>query len=61
MKEATPRTIRLQDYQPPAYLIDSVDLDFDLREQGTRVVARFASEPQGGITDLTHFELEGRA
>ncbi|HPQ25435.1 MAG TPA: aminopeptidase N, partial [Gammaproteobacteria bacterium] len=42
MKEAAPRTIKLSDYQPPAYLIDSVDLDFDLQEQGTRVVARLA-------------------
>jgi len=50
MKEATPRTIRLEDYRPPAYLIDSVDLDFDLKEEGTRVTARLAvrRNPQGG-------------
>jgi len=42
MQEATPRTIRLSDYRPPVYLIDSVDLDFDLREQGTRVLSRLA-------------------
>ncbi len=49
MKEATPRTIRLKDYRPPAYLIDSADLAFDLQEQGTRVVARLAvrRNPQG--------------
>ncbi|MCB1801899.1 MAG: aminopeptidase N [Gammaproteobacteria bacterium] len=54
MKEATPRTIRLQDYQPPAYLVDSVDLDFDLREQGTRVVSRLAlrRNPEGNGGDL---------
>ena len=40
MKEATPRTIRLQDYKPPAYLIETVDLEFDLKEEGTRVTAR---------------------
>ncbi|MDJ0738126.1 MAG: aminopeptidase N [Gammaproteobacteria bacterium] len=40
MKDAAPRTIRLQDYRPPAFLIDTVDLRFDLREQGTRVVSR---------------------
>ena len=38
-KEASPRTVFLHDYQAPAYWIDTVDLDFDLRDQGTRVVA----------------------
>ncbi|WP_078118690.1 aminopeptidase N [Thiosocius teredinicola] len=49
MKEASPRTIRLKDYQPPDYLIETVDLSFDLREQGTRVVSRLAIKrnPQG--------------
>ncbi|MCG6967238.1 MAG: aminopeptidase N [Chromatiaceae bacterium] len=42
MKEATPGAIKLTDYRPPDYLIDTVDLDFDLQEQGTRVVARLA-------------------
>ena len=42
MKEASPRTVRLSEYSPPAYQIDSVDLGFDLREQGTRVSARLA-------------------
>jgi aminopeptidase N len=40
MKEASPRTIKLKDYQPPRYLIDTVDLEFDLQEQGTRVIGR---------------------
>ncbi|MCP5298633.1 MAG: aminopeptidase N [Chromatiaceae bacterium] len=49
MKEATPRTIRLADYRPPAYLIESADLEFDLRDQGTRVVSRLAirRNPEG--------------
>jgi aminopeptidase N len=42
MKEAAPRTIKLVDYQPPAYLIEAVDLSFDLREKGTRVISRLA-------------------
>ena len=42
MKEASPRTIKLSEYQPPSYLVDTADLTFDLREQGTRVVARLA-------------------
>ncbi len=40
MKDAAPRAIQLSEYEPPAYLVDTVDLHFDLREQGTRVVSR---------------------
>ena len=49
MKEAAPRTIKLEDYQPPAYLIDDVDLCFDLQARGTRVTARLAirRNPEG--------------
>ncbi|MCU0971538.1 MAG: aminopeptidase N, partial [Gammaproteobacteria bacterium] len=36
-RDATPRSIRLEDYQPPAYLIDTADLNVDLRPGGTRV------------------------
>ena len=36
-REANPRTIRLEDYRPPEYLIDTVDLRFDLQPTGTRV------------------------
>jgi aminopeptidase N len=54
MKEATPRTIRLRDYQPPAFLIDTVDLVFDLRETGTRVVSRLGlrRNPESSGGDL---------
>jgi aminopeptidase N len=37
-----PQPILLQDYRPPAYLIDTVDLRFDLRSDGTTVTARLA-------------------
>ncbi len=39
MKEAQPRAIQLKDYRPPDYLVETVDLVFDLREEGTRVRA----------------------
>ncbi|RYU63083.1 aminopeptidase N [Methylolobus aquaticus] len=42
MREATPQTIYLKDYTPPDYLIDTVDLAFDLDEADTRVTARLA-------------------
>ena len=45
MKTDTPRPIRLQDYRPPAYLIDTVDLDFTLDTTRTRVRARLAMRP----------------
>ena len=40
--QATPRAVRLADYAPPAFLVDTVDLSFDLDESATRVVARLA-------------------
>jgi aminopeptidase N len=60
MKEAAPRTIKLAEYRPPAYLIDSVHLSFDLREQGTRVVSRLAlrRNPAGAGGGL-HLDGEG--
>ncbi len=36
----TPRETRLTDYRPPAFLIDTVDLSFDLDEAATRVRSR---------------------
>ncbi|HUB97102.1 MAG TPA: hypothetical protein VL993_14360 [Stellaceae bacterium] len=39
---ATPQTIRLADYQAPDFLIDTVDLAFELGEDETRVKARLA-------------------
>ena len=37
---SAPRTIRLADYRPPDFLIDTVDLAFDLREDGATVRSR---------------------
>src|SRR5712672_2311073 len=31
MREPQPKTIQLKDYTPPPFLIDSVDLDIDIR------------------------------
>ena len=38
-RDATPKTIYLRDYRPPAYGISEIHLHFDLREKGTRVAA----------------------
>jgi aminopeptidase N len=40
MKQATPRTIYLKDYQPSAYLIDRVELRFELDAENTRVISQ---------------------
>jgi aminopeptidase N len=42
MKDAAPSAIRLVDYRPPDYVVETADLTFDLREQGTRVISRLA-------------------
>jgi aminopeptidase N len=42
MREPTPQTIYLEDYQPPAFLVDAVELDFDIRDDHTDVRARLA-------------------
>ncbi|GAB6068798.1 aminopeptidase N [Methylothermus subterraneus] len=40
MNEATPRPVRLEDYRPPAYLVDRIELDFDLEAATTVVKSR---------------------
>ena len=42
MREPTPQLIRLEDYTPPAFLIDTVDLDFDIHPDHTDVRSRLA-------------------
>ncbi len=39
---ADPREVRLADYRPPAFLVDTVDLAFDLAETATRVRSRLS-------------------
>jgi aminopeptidase N len=39
---AAPKVIHRQDYTPPPFLIERIDLDFDLGEEETRVGARLA-------------------
>jgi aminopeptidase N len=42
MKTDTPQTVHLKDYTVPAYLIDTVDLDFNIETGGTTVSATLA-------------------
>lgn len=40
MKDASPQTIYLKDYTPPAYLVEKVELTFRLAPSATRVLSR---------------------
>ena len=42
MREPLPKAIRLKDYAPPAFRVDSVELDVDIREDHALVKARLA-------------------
>jgi aminopeptidase N len=47
MRTEVPQPIRLTDYRPPAYLIDTVELTFDLAPNATRVKAKLAVRRKG--------------
>ena len=47
MRTETPQPIRLSDYRPPAYLVDEIHLDFDLKPSATRVKARLSLRRNG--------------
>ncbi len=51
MRTDTPQPIRLDDYRPPAFLIDTVDLDFALDPRATRVKAKLAVRRYGTHTE----------
>ena len=67
----TPRETRLADYRPPAFLVDTVDLTFELDDTDTRVASRLTvrrnltgdpSAPlrlDGGALDLLSVTLDG--
>jgi aminopeptidase N len=55
MKDASPLTIHLSDYAPPAYLVDSVHLTFHLAPNATRVKSRIAFRPNPEARDDRFF------
>jgi len=60
MPTATPQPIRLDDYAPPPYLIDTVDLDFRLAPESTQVRSRLAMRPNpAGRTASAALVLDG--
>jgi len=70
MKTEQPKTIRLQDYREPSYLVENVELVFDLEPQSTRVLCAttyYANEKadtgplllDGEDLKLLHIALDG--
>ncbi len=51
MRDPVPTTIHLKDYTPPAFLIETVDLDVDLHEDFARVRAKLALRRNPGAAD----------
>jgi aminopeptidase N len=60
MLREDPQAIHLKDYRPPPYIIDHVELEFDLGEEETRVVSNLAMRrnPAAGETP-PYLELHG--
>ncbi|MEX2334991.1 MAG: aminopeptidase N [Pseudohongiella sp.] len=62
MRDAQARTIRLEDYQVPAFLIDTTELHFDLEETRTRVTSRLLIRRNAALVgnDQTSLRLDGQ-
>jgi aminopeptidase N len=59
---APPQPVRLADYQPPAYLIDAVDLVFELGTEDTRVKSRLRIRRNPGVAERgAALNLDGEA
>ncbi|MCC5956696.1 MAG: aminopeptidase N, partial [Natronohydrobacter sp.] len=61
MRDTSPQPIHLADYQPPAYLVDQVDLTFRLAPQATRVLSRICFRPNPGVHADHDLRLDGEA
>ncbi|WP_306115307.1 MULTISPECIES: aminopeptidase N [unclassified Roseovarius] len=55
MRDASPQTIYLKDYNPFGYAIDEVELTFRLHPTKTRVLSRIAFRPNPDATDRRFF------
>ena len=52
MRDPLPQSVRLEDYAPPPFLIDTVELDFEIEESHTRVRARLAMRRNPAAVDM---------
>ncbi len=60
MRDATPSAIYLKDYQQPDYLIDTVNLEFDLQQDQTKVSSRMQVRRRIGISESAALVLDGQ-
>jgi len=51
MRTETPKPIKLADYSPPGFLIDTVELTFRLEPNATRVISKLAIRRDGDHSD----------
>ena len=60
--QTTPRETRLADYQPPAFLVETIDLEFHLDEAATRVRSRVVVRRNPAAADAdAPLSLDGEA
>ena len=55
MSDSTPQEIYLSDYTPPAYLVETVELTFQLHPTKTRVISKIAFRPNPETDDRAFF------
>ena len=60
MRDATPSAIYLKDYRQPDYLIDTVDLEFDLQDGQTKVLSRMQVRRRAGVSESAALVLDGQ-
>lgn len=60
MRNGTPKTIRLRDYKAPDFIVETVELLFDLKEEGTRVTSTLSlrRNPKGDPEAPLHLDGE---
>jgi aminopeptidase N len=59
--DTAPHEIRLADYAPPGFLIETVDLSFDLDEAATKVVSRLTLRRNPAAAAGSPLHLDGEA
>lgn len=60
MRDAQPQTVYLKDYRPSGFLIEKTWLNFDLREDFTRVECRLQIRRNPQVADTSTLELQGQ-
>ena len=63
MNKAEPKTTYLADYKPPPFLIEAVDLEFEIQEDHTLVTSslKVIKNPQSGKKNRAILPPWGRA